>query len=564
MALTITNQKPAQFSPVHKLPVSGDYDPVAGITATIVDPLFTPLNQNHPVTITDSKGNTLDKDDTTGLLLRCLGDTVDAQAESSVKNLVAQGSVYYDPKSPLLVNELFAVQAGVQYKLPAPTPTIIYSAQGDVIPAAKKLLAGQVNDAGEFFASIAYAFHPETMGFWFQSSAAFDDFKTWLTGTTAALSSVLPADTTNLLNQFSNISLKGLTESLLLRKDDSDENEEYSFARVIVHMLMDYVHQKEAAAAQAQSTPETGALPFLLSELYSPRTLVIVNVEAHARASGNKVASEWKMINASIASPVKILSNKSLSKLTALPRAAAKAQAAASNMVKGHTQTGRSAQVKFRKQAPSKVELVRDLTRALKRMGQVNRSQNVFRKSKSTFVKANRRDPDDWNKPGRIVSTHYMPDIHVYVDTSGSISEENYQQSVIMLISMAKKLNVNLYFNSFSHMLSQEVLLRTANKSVAQIWNEFRKIPKVSGGTEYKQIWDYINQSPVRKRRLSLVITDFEWYPPTTREEHPKNLYYAPCSSMDWATITHYARNYTTNMQHIEPAIAQRMLGLIL
>jgi hypothetical protein len=564
MALTITNQKPAQFSPVHKLPVSGDYDPVAGITATIVEPLYTPLNQNHPVVISDSKGHTLDKDATTQQVLSCLGDTVDAQAEAVVKSLIAQGSIYYDQKAPLLVNEMFAVQAGVQYKMPAPTPTMIYGAQGDVIPAAKKLLAGQVNDAGEFFASIAYAFHPETLGFWFQSSAAFDDFKTWLTGTTASLSSVLPTDTTNLLNQFGKISLKGLTESLLLRKDDSDENDEYSFARVIVHMLMDYVQQKETAAAQAQATPETGVMPFLLSELYSPRTLVIVNVEAHARATGNKVASEWKMINTSIASPVKILSNKSLSKLTALPRAAAKAQAAVTNMNKPNPQSGRSAQVKFRKQAPSKVDLIKDLTRALKRMGQVNRSQNIFRKSKSTFVKANRRDPDDWNKPGKIVSTHYMPDIHVYVDTSGSISEENYQQSVIMLISMAKKLNVNLYFNSFSHMLSQEVLLRTANKSVAQIWHEFRKIPKVSGGTEYKQIWDYINQSSVRKRRLSLVITDFEWYPPTTREEHPKNLYYAPCSSMDWTTITTYAQKYTTNMHHIEPAIAQRMLGLIL
>jgi hypothetical protein len=461
------------------------------------------------------------------------------------------------------------VQAGVQYKLPTPAATCIYTAQSDVIPAAKKLLAGQVNDAGELFASIAYAYHPETLGFWFQSSAAFDDFKTWLNGTTAALTSVLPADTTNLLNQFGKISLKDLTESLLLRKDDSDENEEYSFARVIVHMLMDYVQQKNtaattlAAATAAQATPETGVMPFLLSELYSPRTLVIVNVEAHARATASKVTAEWKMINTSIAAPVKVLSNKSLSKLTALPRAAAKAQKAASNMNKANNLTGRSAQVKFRKQAPSKVDLVRDLTRALKRMGQVNRSQNIYRQVKSTFVKANRRDPDDWNKPGRIVSTRYMPDIHVYVDTSGSISEENYQQSVIMLISMAKKLNVNLYFNSFSHMLSQEVLLRTANKSVAQIWHEFRKIPKVSGGTAYKQIWDYINMSPARKRRLSLVITDFEWYPPTTREEHPKNLYYAPCSSMDWTTITHYAQMYVSKMHHIEPAIAQRMLGLI-
>jgi hypothetical protein len=562
MALTISNQKPAQFSPVHKLPVSGDYDPVAGITATLVDPLYAPLNANHSVTITDSQGNDLDKDATTQEILNCLGDTVDAHAESTVKSLIAQGSIYYDPKSPLLVNEMFAVQAGVQYKLPTPTPTTIYTAQSDVIPAAKKLLAGQVNDAGEFFASIAYAYHPETLGFWFQSSAAFDDFKVWLTSTTASLSAVLPQDTSKLLGQFSQISLKGLTDSLLLRKTDSDENDEYSFARVIIHMLMEYVRQNEHAALAANTTPETGAMPFLLSELYSPRTLVIVNVEAHARATASKVASEWKMINSSIASPVKILSNRAISKLTALPRAAAKAQAAASNMQKAN-QNGRSAKVTFRKQAPSKVDLIKDLTRALKRMGQVNRSQNIYKKVKSSFVKANRRDPDDWNKPGRIVSSHYMPDIHVYVDTSGSISEDNYQQSVIMLISLAKKLNVNLYFNSFSHMLSQEVLLKTANKSVGQIWKEFRKIPKVSGGTEYKQIWDYINMSPARRRRLSLVITDFEWYPPTTRVEHPKNLYYAPCSSMDWATITNWAQKYVSSMHHIEPAIAQRMMGLI-
>ena len=565
MALTITNQKPAQFNAVHTLPVSGDYDPVAAITATIVDPLYTPLNQGHAVVINDGNGNDLDKDETGQLILECLGDTVNPQAETTVKDLLAQGGIYYDRQTPLLVNEMFAVQAGVQYKLPAPSPTCLYTAQTDVIPAAKKLLAGQVNDAGELFASIAYAFHPETLGFWFQSSVAFQDFQTWLVKTTAGISSVLPADTIKLLNDFGKLPFKDLTESLILRKNDSDGNDEYSFPRVIVHMLMDYSRQQESAAAATQSPPEAGAMPFVMSELYCPRTIVLVNVEAHARASAAKVNTEWKMINTSISSPVKVVSNKALSNLTALPRAAAKAQqnAAMAAMQQGPNQTGRSAQVAFRKQEPNRVDLVKDLQRALKRMGQVNRSQNIFKQVKSTFVKANRRDPDDWNKPGRIVSNRYMPDIHVYVDTSGSISEENYQQSVIMLIAMAKKLNVNLYFNSFSHVLSQEVMLRTADKSVGQIWNEFRRIPKVQGGTEYKQIWDYINMSPSRRKRLSLVITDFEWSPPNARVEHPKNLYYAPCSSMNWDTITRWAKYYVDGMRHIEPAIAGRMLGMI-
>lgn len=565
MALNITNQKPAQFSAVHTLSISGNYDPVAGIAKTIVEPLFTPLNQNHPVVITDTSGQSLDSDKAVELILDCLGTTVDMASEGTVKDLLAQSSIYYDKNSPLLVNEFFAVQAGVQNKLPTPTPTCIYTAQSDVIPAAKKMLAGNSRDDSEFFASIAYAYHPETLGFWFQSSAAFDDFKVWLNNHIATLSNMLPGDTMKLLTEFGKMDLKDLTESLLLRKADSDENEEHSFARVIVHLLMDYVRQQSALVIGGQpgapAQPEVGILPFLLSELFLPRTLVLVNAEAHARASSSKVQAEWKMINASIASPVKVLSNKTLSKLTALPRAAAKAQAAAAANHKHPN--GRSASISFRKQPPTKINLMEDVIRVLKRMGKVNRSQNAFYQSRSTFARANRRDASDWNKPGRSVSVSYMPDIHIYIDTSGSISEANYQQAVLMLIKFAKKLNVNLYFNSFSDVLSQEVMLKTANKSVNQIWNEFRKIPKVTGGTEYKQIWDYVNMSKDRKRRLSLVITDFEWWPPSTRVEHPKNLYYAPCSSMNWPTIVNYAQQFNKNMRHIEPAIAQRLLGLI-
>lgn len=85
-----------------------------------------------------------------------------------------------------------------------------------------------------------------------------------------------------------------------------------------------------------------------------------------------------------------------------------------------------------------------------------------------------------------------MPDIHVYIDTSGSISEENYQDAVMMLIRVAKKLNVNLYFNSFSDILSQTTLLKVKDRSPASIWKEFRKVPKVTGGTEFQQVWEYI------------------------------------------------------------------------
>lgn len=568
MTITVTNQKPAVLDALHTISCTGDYDPMPAIHSVLVDPLLEPLNPGAAASITDDSGHDI-TGDVADIIMGCLGDAMNPAAERKAKELLGQTMVSYDQSTPLPVGELFAVQAGQQNKWPAPSARVLYSAQADVIPAAKGLLAGSVDESA-FLASIAYAYHPNTLGFWFQSSAAFDDFKIWLSQQTQTMSgaNVIAPDTLRLLNDFASLSLKGLTESLLLRKDDSDGNEEFSFARLVVRMLMTYLEQQRKQAAGQVGTPagapaEVGVMPFTLGELFCPRSLVLVNVEAHARASAAKVTGEWDLINQSLASPVRVVSNAALSKLTSLPRAAARAAAMGAKQQPGQPGS-RSAQVRFRKQPPSKLDLFNDITRVLRRMGKVNKSQNVYRATKTTFLKASRRNPDDFNKPGRITSVQYMPDLHVYIDTSGSISEENYQEAVLMLIKIAKKLNVNLYFNSFSHILSQERLLRVENKSTRQIWNEFRKVTKVTGGTEFKQVWDYINASPKRKRQLSLMITDFEWPPPSTREMHPPNLYYAPCSAMDWKYMVGSAENYADAMQHIDPSIRQKLLGMVL
>ncbi|TDT82151.1 MULTISPECIES: hypothetical protein [Micrococcaceae] len=563
MTITVTNQKPAVLDALHTISCTGDYDPIPAIQKVLVDPLLEPLNPSAPASIVDGSGHGI-TGDVLDIVMRCLGETMDPAAEKNAKALLGQTMVSYDQGTPLPVGELFAVQAGQQNKWPAPSARVLYSAQNDVIPAAKGLLAGSADESA-FFASVAYTYHPNTLGYWFQSSAAFDGFKIWLNQQvqTMAGANAMPADTLRLLNDFANLSLKGLTESLLLRKDDSDGNDEFSFARLVIRMLMTYVDQQRKAASTGAAALDTGIMPFTVGELFCPRSLVLVNVEAHARATAAKVTGEWNLINQSLASPVKVVSNAALSKLTSLPRAAARAAAMGARQQPGQPGS-RSAQVKFRKAPPTKLDLFKDITRVLKRMGKVNKSQNVYRTTKTTFLKANRRNPDDFNKPGRITSVQYMPDLHVFIDTSGSISEENYQEAVLMLIRIAKKLNVNLYFNSFSHMLSQETLLKVENKSTRQIWQEFRKVPKVTGGTEFKQVWDYINASPVRKRRLSLMITDFEWSPPSRREEHPPNLYYAPCSAMDWKYMVRSAEAYANGMQHIDPSIRQKLLGMVL
>ncbi|PDQ35494.1 MAG: hypothetical protein B5766_05360 [Candidatus Lumbricidophila eiseniae] len=566
MQFNISDQRPATLDPIHMLPIKGTYDPAPAMRETLVDPLFEPL-PGRSVSITDDKGSSYNQDAILNLFMHTLSGTVNNRAEQGVKNLLAQGLINFELTSQLLVNEVFANQAGAASKLPTPGPRVIYSANSDVIPAAKALLSRPDETmAKSMFASLAFSYCPETLGFWFLTESAYDDFRQWFDQQVIVLSAVLPADTLNLLQKFQQLNLSGLTESLTLRKNDADQLHDYSFARVLVHLLMQYSRlQQNQAAATPGTLLESGVLPFVLTELFLPRTVVLVNTEAHARASAHKVDAEWRLINQSLNSPVKVVSASQLSKLTALSRALAKASSAAVQAsTQRSQQIGRSAKIVFRKQAPTTVDIMVGLMRVLKQMKEVNRSQNIFRKVKTTFTKANRRDPQDFNKPGKSVSTHYLPDLHIYVDTSGSISESNYQHAIMMLIKLAKKLNVNLYFNSFSHIMSQEVLLKTAGKSTSQIWKEFQRIPKIAGGTNYEQIWQYINTSLARKRRLSLVITDFEWRARSHRVEHPKNLYYAPCSNMDWDRIVGHMRGFVESARHLDPAIAQHLIGVII
>lgn len=196
----------------------------------------------------------------------------------------------------------------------------------------------------------------------------------------------------------------------------------------------------------------------------------------------------------------------------------------------------------------------------LNKMAFVNRSMNTFRSVKHSYAKPNRRDPDDFNKQGKIVNTRFLPDIHVYVDTSGSISEEDYEDAIKALIKMAKTLNIGLYFNSFSTVLSQTTRLHLQDRSQKEIYREVQRLPKVTGGTDYEQIWHFINRSKKRRRELSLIITDFEWSAPRRFIPHPKNLYYMPCTTMNWSTIQRNAKYFAESTTHNDPNIRKHIL----
>ena len=548
--ITITNNKPVDLVPVTHDKLNQDFDAISLIKEIAVDPIRTPLVAKHPVKIT-ANGGAVSDDEIVDVISRCCDDTVDAQAEEIAKTLYSQALANYN-NGQMNFKSIFAVQSGVKSNLPEPSDVVVYTPAQDVIPMSRKFLAGTAT-YDELFASFAFYAQPNILGFYFANAQSFEDFKAYFATAVAQIQAALPVDTQRLCSDFQSLTLNELTESIAIRDQQTDNNEHFSFARLITNQLMAYTG--------IVSSAEFGVMPFDFGELIVPKSLVFINIEKHSRSSSNKVAQEWKIINDSLKNRIPMVSMKKLNRLTAVQRNINKIQASAATAISNQgQQAARSAHIVFRKTEPNSADLAKLIKKLMDKMAYVNKSMNIYKSVKSTFNRPNRRDPDDYNKTGKAISTKYKPDIHLYIDTSGSISERNYQDAVKACIHMAKKLNVNLYFNSFSHVLSQGTKLNTKDKSMAAIYKEFQKVPKVTGGTNFELVWDYINRSKQRKREISILMTDFEWSAPNHHIDHPKNLYYIPCSHMDWNYMCRSAEYFIKSMVGQVPNIRRHVL----
>lgn len=555
MPVKVKNQTPAELVPYKTAPLfTGDFDPYSLVKTNISESLFTPVNQANDVTISID-GVNVDADDVTELIIECNGDTISSK-EATLHELFEQTLLDYKASTYMKTSELFGIQEGVRNGLPLPNPAVIYDASMNLIPTCKGFIAGK-NNRSELFSIFALYTRVDAFGVYFKSESDFDAFLAYVKGEVDKLNTIAPLSTkTNLLfKDFQTLKLEELTESIIVRDNELDNNDEYSFARILMWCIINY--------DLTYNTPENyGIMPFDLSETYCPKRIVFINVEAHAHASASSVIEEWKIIRRALREKPVVLTKSQLKRLTTTVRAVSKFKANASSQLMNtrKNQLLKANNVPFASKQPGAVDFVHKLKRVIAKMANVARSENSYHMVKMTYARPNRRDPDDFNKTGKMVSTRYKPDIHIYLDTSGSISEENYKSAIYSLICMAKKLNVNLYFNAFTTALSQESKLEVKDKPIKAIYKEFQKLPKPSGGTDYEIVWNYILENKRRRRELSILITDFEYYPPRKQFEHPRNLYYVPCSNLDWDYMLSWANEFRDSMQRVVPDIRKKML----
>ena len=552
MDLTITNPGNGDITGLYEDPLDEPFSNTALITATLVEPLF------GPHTVISDDGVDLDAEAMTTIIDRYIYENANVASVSTSLRRVFDAVTHEVPEnSTVPFNELFAIRAAHREHLVDPHPTqAVYTPADDIIPAA------QARNQDAFFASLAYAYGPDTLGMGFANEAAFNEFKEWMTAQRNRVLNNAPTNTKLLFDSFlKKVDLSDLTESLRIRKNPYDNVGIGSFARLIVQLVMDFIKHKNQVNPRQTNV---FLMPFTLYSLFTPESLVLVNMEAHANASVSSVNSAWNKIVDSIKVHYPVISLKEITQLTEAIASQDRSMQRMANLDREFKKKDaeRASYTSFRDVAPKPLEIAAEVKARVMQMGKLNKSMNVIKTKKTSFSRQNRRDPDNFNRPGKITTKQYLPDFHIYLDCSGSISQENYRDAVICMIGFAKKFNVDLYFNSFGTRVSESVRVPVRGRSINQIWQFIQNLPKSGGLTNFDAVWEYILESPHRTREFSLMITDFGFYAPQERVAHPPRLHYAPCSNMDWGSLQCWAKSFADSMVHIDNKVARNFIGM--
>jgi hypothetical protein len=285
----------------------------------------------------------------------------------------------------------------------------------------------------------------------------------------------------------------------------------------------------------------TETLPLNIQGILNPIGFAFINVEALANSDQLSYQHELKQLQ-SVSNNLRRFKISKLSKI----KNATNYSSSAPHYQKQYTKTmngiGSRKQRGFHKTLPSTKWQLSVMSKLIKKRTSKIISDTTYKSFITSFMRANRRHPNDPNLRGRLQKTNYRPDIHIYLDSSGSISERQYRTAVTLLICISKKLKTNLYFTSFSHVVSQPVKLNTKNASVKQIYRQIQLVPKVTGGTEYENVWRMIDVLEKQNRyhqlspQLNFMITDFEYnisstWNPQLNKASTQNTYYVPLAA---------------------------------
>lgn len=140
----------------------------------------------------------------------------------------------------------------------------------------------------------------------------------------------------------------------------------------------------------------------------------------------------------------------------------------------------------------------------------------IARGKVNSHARFNRRQPLRMDLPGKV--TRLDPAIDIFVDNSGSVTDQEIVQTLTTLEKMLKKTKLTANVYSFDARVTAKQKLHDGKKI------DFRRTG--GGGTSFQCIFDYLHQHHLTKRnRIIIIITD-GWGEERINNYHYQNVYW--------------------------------------
>ena len=140
----------------------------------------------------------------------------------------------------------------------------------------------------------------------------------------------------------------------------------------------------------------------------------------------------------------------------------------------------------------------------------------IARGQVNSHARFNRRQPLRMDLPGKV--TRLDPAVDIFVDNSGSVTDQEIVQTLTTLEKMLKKTKLTANVYSFDARVTTKQKLHDGKKL------DFRRTG--GGGTSFQCIFDYLHQHHLTKRnRIIIIITD-GWGEERINNYHYQNVYW--------------------------------------
>lgn len=473
----------------------------------------------------------------------------------TTKNLISTYINNYSPISWLKADNFLIDRLYQKYKLPEASDEIIYTIPCDIVEPVSNYLNDKIQ-AEQCITSISAYLNITAPIVMFKNRRSFREFQEYIDPRIMMMP--LKPETRRLLRQFTGLKADSGFKCVKLRSTQYARLAENTFARILMNLLEEY-----SADSMTIARDECVMVSASLRSRIVPLAIVFAVAENITIEDSETLNSDITEIKDFLDwldepkgdAPISINNNAEaedqpfdmLETNESEKQKEERIKSAINNITSNQPGSGRGDPT--RRVDPNSVKaLTKRLKKKIKQLIQSTsaRTMNGQKTVIKTYMRESRRDPMNIDLKGQYYKTTYTKDLHLYIDVSGSINLSMIEFALNAAADIATELKLNLFVTPFDSKLyeKQTIVIPGSVISKRSALKKLKRLPISGGGTEFDNVYKFIESSKKRKNEISIMITDYCDCP---RLPSPKTLYYMGCKGTSPQTIENFIRHMKTH-----------------